>query len=104
MGHRRCVCGSWIWNRKRSFSAQPTRASPLAAATATSIHLDGPGKFFVTGYNSRFLNTLIGEYLDEMVKLSPLRDYSIEVVPGGESVATIGAAVNASQAAERVSL
>jgi hypothetical protein len=50
------------------------------------------------------LNTLIGEYLDEMVKLSPLRDYSIEVVPGGESVATIGAAVNASQAAERVSL
>jgi predicted NBD/HSP70 family sugar kinase len=92
-GEPRCVEFVKLWHRA------------LAAATATSIHLDGPGKFFVTGYNSRFLNTtLIGEYLDEMVKLSPLRGYSIEVVPGGESVATIGAAVNASQAADRVSV
>lgn len=74
----------------------------LAAGTAGSIHMDGPGKFFVTGYNSRFLNvTLLNEYLHEMVKLSPLQGYSIEVVPGGESVATIGAAVNASQLAGR---
>ena len=37
--------------------------------TATSIHLDGPGKFFITGYNARFLNlTLLNEYLHEMVK------------------------------------
>jgi glucokinase len=72
----------------------------LAAATATSIHLDGPGKFFITGYNARFVNlTLLNEYLHEMVKLSPLQGYSTEVVPGGESVAAIGAAVNASQVA-----
>lgn len=74
----------------------------LAAATATSIHQDGPGKFFVTGYNASFLNlTLLGEYLHDMVKLSPLQGYSVEVVPGGEGVAVIGAAVNAAQAAER---
>jgi predicted NBD/HSP70 family sugar kinase len=74
----------------------------LAAGTANSIHMDGPGKFFVTGFNSRFLNlNLMNEYLHEMVKLSPLQGYSIEVVPTGESVATIGAAVNASQLASR---
>ena len=74
----------------------------LAAATATSIHQDGPGKFFVTGYNASFLNlTLLSEYLHDMVKLSPLQGYSVEVVPGGEAVAAIGAAVNAAQAAER---
>src|SRR5205823_234904 len=28
----------------------------LAAATATSIHLEGPGKFFVTGPNARFID------------------------------------------------
>lgn len=72
----------------------------LAAGTASSIHMDGPGKFFVTGFNSRFLNiTLLNEYVQEMVRLSPLQGYSIEVVPGGEPVATIGAAVNASQLA-----
>lgn len=74
----------------------------LAAGTASSIHMDGPGKFFVTGFNSRFLNlNLLNEYVQDMVRLSPLQGYSIEVVSGGESVATIGAAVNASQVAGR---
>jgi glucokinase len=89
-GDTRCSDFVKLWHRA------------LAAATATSIHLDGPGKFFVTGYNSSFLNlTLLNEYLHDMVKLSPLQGYSVEVVPGGEAVATIGAAVNAAQAAER---
>jgi hypothetical protein len=75
----------------------------LAAATATSIHLDGPGKFFITGFESRYLNlSLLNEYLHEMVKLSPLQGYQMEVVPAGEHVAVIGAAVNASQALDRV--
>ena len=87
-GETRCVEFVKLWHRA------------LAAATATSIHLDGPGKFFITGFNSRFLNlTLLNEYLHEMVKLSPLQGYSTEVVPGGEAVAAIGAAVNASQVA-----
>jgi glucokinase len=89
-GEARCVEFAKLWHRA------------LAAATATSIHQDGPGKFFLTGLNSRFLNlTLLNEYLHEMVKLSPLQGYSVEVVSGGEGVATIGAAVNAWQATTR---
>jgi glucokinase len=87
-GEARCVDFVKLWHRA------------LAAATATSIHLDGSGKFFITGSNARFLNlTLLKEYLHTMVKLSPLQGYQVEVVPGGEAVAVIGAAVNASQAA-----
>ena len=89
-GDARCMDFVKLWHRA------------LAAGTATSIHLDGPGKFFVTGFNAAFLNpALVSEYLHDMVKLSPLQSYSLEVVPGGETVATIGAAVNAAQAAER---
>jgi glucokinase len=89
-GEARCVDFVKLWHRA------------LAAATATSIHLDGPGKFFITGPNSKFINlTLLGEYLHEMVKLSPLQGYSSEVVPGGEDVALIGAGVNAAQAVQR---
>ncbi|HEY3457634.1 MAG TPA: ROK family protein, partial [Bryobacteraceae bacterium] len=66
-GETRCVEFVKLWHRA------------LAAATATSIHLDGPGKFFITGFNARFLNlTLLNEYLHEMVKLSPLQGYSCE--------------------------
>ncbi len=87
-GDQRCMDFVKRWHRA------------LAAGTANSIHMDGPGKFFVTGFNSRFLNlNLLNEYLHEMVKLSPLQGYSMEIVPGGESVATIGAAVNAGQLA-----
>jgi glucokinase len=87
-GETRCVEFAKLWHRA------------LAAGIATSIHLDGPGKFFITGFNARFLNlTLLNEYLNEMVKLSPLQGYQVEVVQGGEAVAVIGAAVNASQAA-----
>jgi predicted NBD/HSP70 family sugar kinase len=89
-GDARCLEFTKLWHRA------------LAAATATSIHLDGPGKFFVTGFNAGFLNlSLLNEYLHEMVKLSPLQGYSTEVVTGGESVAVIGAAVNALQRAEK---
>ena len=89
-GEGRCVEFAKLWHRA------------LAAATATSVHLDGPGKFFLTGFNARFLNVnLLGEYLHEMVKLSPLQGYSLEVVPGGENVAIIGAAVNAERAGTR---
>jgi len=88
-GDARCVEFAKLWHRA------------LAAGTATSIHLDGPGKFFVTGFNARFVNlSLLNEYLHEMVKLSPLQGYSTEVVTSAESVAVIGAAVNALQRAK----
>lgn len=71
----------------------------LAAATAGSIHLAGPGKFFVTGFNAKHLDVnLLHQYLHEMVKMSPLQGYVFEVVPGGDEIAVIGAAVNALRA------
>ena len=89
-GDRRCVDFVKLWHRS------------LAAATASCIHLEGAGKFFITGMNSKFLNiTLLGDYLHEMVKLTPLQGYSLEIVPGGEEIALIGAAVNGSQSVER---
>ena len=88
-GDARCLEFAKLWHRA------------LAAATATSVHLDGPGKFFITGFNAGFVNvSLLNEYMHEMVKLSPLQGYSIEVVTSGESVAVIGAAVNALQRAQ----
>lgn len=89
-GETRCSQFVKLWHRA------------LAAGTATSIHFDGPGKFFITGHNARFVNVpLLREYLIEMVKLSPLQQYHVEVVSGGETVAIAGAAVNARQAMER---
>ena len=45
----RCVEFALLWHRA------------LAAATATSIHLEGPGKFYITGMNARFVNLGIFE-------------------------------------------
>ena len=90
-GESRCVDFVKLWHRA------------LAAATATSIHMSGPGKVFITGPNAKFVSLpLVNEYLNEMVKLSPLQSYSVELVPGGEDAnATIGAAVIAAQSAQR---
>jgi len=68
----------------------------LAVATATSIHMDGPGKFFLSGPNARFLQVgLLDLYLREMVKMSPLQGSSLEVVSTSDEIAIIGAAVSA---------
>jgi predicted NBD/HSP70 family sugar kinase len=89
-GDRRCIDFVKLWHRA------------LAAASANCIHLEGCGKFFITGMNSKYLNiTLLGDYLHEMVKLTPLQGYSLEIVPGGEEIALIGAAVNGLQSVER---
>jgi glucokinase len=74
----------------------------LAAASATSIHMDGPGKFFISGANSRFVKVnLLSQYLHEMVTMSPLQGSVFEVVPTNEEIAIIGAAVNARSAAQK---
>lgn len=87
-GDARCLEFVRLWHRA------------LAAATANTIHMDGPGKFFVCGYNAKHLDLgLVNQYLSEMVKMSPLQGYLFEVVPGGDAVAVIGAAVNAELAA-----
>jgi glucokinase len=87
-GDPRCVEFVKLWH------------SALAAATANSIHLAGPGKFFVSGFNAKHLDlNLLNQYLHEMVKMSPLQNYVFEVVPGGDEIAIIGTAVNALRAA-----
>ena len=68
----------------------------LAAATATSIHQGGAGKFFLTGYNVRFLDmNMLEDYLHQMVKMSPLQGYSLEIVSDDQTTRVIGAAVAA---------
>ncbi len=84
----RCLEFKKLWHRA------------LAAATATSIHQDGGGKFFITGFNSRFVDlNMLRDYLGQMVKMSPLQGYSMEVVKDLPETRIVGAAIMAEQAA-----
>jgi glucokinase len=69
----------------------------LAAATATSVHLDGPGKFFIAGPNAQFIDvSVLSTLMHDMVKMSPLQGSMFEVVATGHEIAVIGAAVSSS--------
>ncbi len=86
----RCVEFRNLWHRA------------LAAATSSNIHVMGAGKFYFTGFNVRFLDlNLLREYLHEMVKLSPLQAYQLEIVPDDQATRATGAAVVAEQAYSR---
>ncbi|MEP7341937.1 MAG: ROK family protein, partial [Acidobacteriota bacterium] len=86
-GDQRCADFVNLWHRA------------LAAATATSIHLDGPGKFYISGPNAKFVQIgLFDLYLHEMVKMTPLQGSQVEVISTSDETAVIGAAVNAAQA------
>ncbi len=88
---QRCVDFELLWHRA------------LAAASATSVHLDGPGKFFIAGANARFVQPgLLSRYLQEMVTMSPLQGSVFEVIPGLEELSIVGAAVNAAQASQTI--
>jgi glucokinase len=83
-GDQRCVDFVRTWHRA------------LAAATATSVHLEGPGRFFLSGPNATYVDLhLLGRYLQEMVTMSPLQGSSLELVEASDETAVIGAAVNA---------
>ena len=72
----------------------------LAAATATSIHMDGPGQFYITGHNAKFIDIgLLDRIVHEMVKMSPLQGSRFEVVSTSDEVGIIGAALNAERSA-----
>jgi glucokinase len=74
----------------------------LAAATATSIHMEGPGMFFITGPDVKFIDIgQLDRYLHEMVKMSPLQGSRFEVIPTSDEIGIIGAAVNAEQSAQK---
>lgn len=86
-GDARCGDFVKVWHRA------------LAAATATSISMEGPGKFFITGLNAKFVEIgRVSIYLHEMVKMSPLQGSQFEVVPTDIETGVIGAAVNAEMA------
>ena len=80
----------------RCFEFKQLWHKALAAATAAAIHQAGPGKFYITGYNVRFLElNILRQYLHEMVKMSPLQSYSVEIVPDDQRTRVLGAAVAA---------
>jgi hypothetical protein len=84
---QRCVEFKQLWHKA------------LAAATATSIHQAGARRFFITGYNVRFLDlNMLKDYLHQMVKMSPLQSYSLEVLPEDDGISITGAAVAALRA------
>lgn len=71
----------------------------LAAATASFIHLAGPGRFYFTGHNVGFLQLdLLRAHLETMVKMSPLISFSLEALPPNDETALIGAGVSALRA------
>ncbi len=87
-GDERCRQFVKLWHRA------------LAGATASSIHLDGPGKFFISGPSARYVDSaLLNLYLHEMVKMSTLQGSFLEVSPVTDEVAVIGAAVSSERAA-----
>lgn len=80
----RCAEFAILWHRA------------LAAATASSVHMSGPGKFYITGPNARFVNVpFLNRCVQEMVKMSPLQGYVFEIVPKSDEIAVLGAVVNA---------
>ena len=89
-GDQRCLEFKRLWHKA------------LAAASSTTIHMAGPGKIFIAGFNTRFLDmSMLKDYLAQMVKMSPLLGYSLEIVEDTPEVRVIGAAVSAEQAAVR---
>jgi glucokinase len=76
-GDARCMEFKRLWHKA------------LAAASATTIHMSGPGKIFLSGF------------IQQMVKMSPLQSYSFEIVEDNPEVRVIGAAVSAEQAASK---
>jgi len=86
-GDKRCIQFVELWHRA------------LAAATATQIHLEGPGRFYFTGRDIDRLDLgLLKQDLWEMVKMSPLQSYTLEVIPENSELAIIGAAAAAEHA------
>jgi len=68
----------------------------LAAATASCVHLDGPGEFFITGASSDFINVeLLTQHLDSMIGMTSLQGSTFSIIAQTEQIGVIGAAFNA---------
>jgi predicted NBD/HSP70 family sugar kinase len=86
-GDQRCRDFVDLWHRA------------LAAATASFIHIAGPGRFYFTGHNVRFLELpLLRAHIESMVKMSPLQSFSLEILTPDDETALVGAGVSALRA------
>ena len=86
-GDQRCREFVELWHRA------------LAAATASFIHLAGPGKFYFTGHNVGFLDlSILRPLIESMVKMSTLQSFSLEILPEDDQTALLGAGVSAIRA------
>lgn len=71
----------------------------LAAATASFIHLAGPGRFYFTGHNAHFIELpVLRAHIESMVKMSTLQSFSLEILPPDDGTALLGAGVSAIRA------
>ncbi len=81
-GDQRCIEFKKLWHKA------------LAAGTASSIHMSGAGKFYLTGYNVRFVELpLLNHFVQQMVRMSPLQAFSVEVRPENPETVVVGSAV-----------
>jgi predicted NBD/HSP70 family sugar kinase len=86
-GDQRCREFVELWHRA------------LAAATASFIHLAGPGRFYFTGHNVGFLElSILRPNIESMVKMSTLQSFSLEILPEDDQTALLGAGVSAIRA------
>jgi glucokinase len=86
-GDQRCRDFVELWHRA------------LAAATASFIHLAGPGRFYFTGHNVGYLDlAVLRPIIDSMVKFSTLQSFSLEILPPDDETALLGAGVSALRA------
>jgi predicted NBD/HSP70 family sugar kinase len=90
-GDARCLEFKKLWHKA------------LAAATATTFHMAGPSKVYLTGPNVHFVDLpMLKDYVRQMVTMSPLQSYSLEIIAADEEmaeIAVIGAGVTAEQKA-----
>lgn len=89
-GDARCLEFKRMWHKA------------LAAASSTSIHMAGPGRFFLTGFNVRFLDmAMLRDYMQQMVKMSSLQSYALEIVEDDPLLRVLGGTILAEQAVGR---
>ncbi len=86
-GDQRCRDFLDLWHRA------------MAAATASFIHLAGPGRFYFTGHMAHYIDLpVLREHIESMVKMSTLQSFSLEILPPDDGTALLGAGVSAIRA------
>jgi len=72
----------------------------LAAGISSQIHMGGPGKFLITGFNAKYVDlAMLKDYIHQMIKMSPLQGYTLEIVEDKPETRILGSAVAAEAAA-----